>query len=161
MHHQSPIGLKRSVADPNELDAYMCTDDHWMAYFDSSCSFDELKEKDAFVIDRFALRIIQPIVNTNSDDLSYTINCRGTSSSSSSNQAQNERRWGRMDFANGFPDWWLLSHMDFHVPSEHTQEGKRYSGEIQMYHFYSVPPSEAGVNNEVRMLFYYSIKNEN
>lgn len=38
----------------------------------------------------------------------------------------------------GFSDWWYLSHTDIHVPSEHTQEGKRYDAEIQMYHFYSV-----------------------
>lgn len=135
----------------------MCADGHWMAYFDSSCSFNELKNKDAFIIDRFALRIIQPIIDTNNDG-SYTIDCRGN----------NNAQWGRIDFANGFPDWWLLSHIDFHVPSEHTQEGKRYSGEIQMYHFYSVPAKEAGVNNEVcmrRMLnfcfclcFHHSIK---
>jgi hypothetical protein len=28
--------------------------------------------------------------------------------------------------------------MDIHVPSEHTQEGKRYSAEIQLAHFYSI-----------------------
>lgn len=47
-------------------------------------------------------------------------------------------------------DWWYLSHIDFHVPSEHTQEGKRYDAEIQMYHFYSVSDEQAGIGNEVR-----------
>ena len=28
--------------------------------------------------------------------------------------------------------------MDVHVPSEHTQEGKRYSAEIELFHFYSI-----------------------
>jgi hypothetical protein len=33
---------------------------------------------------------------------------------------------------------WYLSHMDLHVPSEHHQEGKQYSAEIEMFHFYSL-----------------------
>jgi hypothetical protein len=41
------------------------------------------------------------------------------------------------------------------VPSEHTQEGKRYDGELQMYHFYSVSGEEAGVNNEVRIFLLF------
>jgi hypothetical protein len=143
MHHQSPIPLKRDVVIKSDPEAYMCLDDHLMEYRDSSCSFEELKQKNAFVIDRFALRIIQPVVTTSGDDLSYNIDCGDDTAS------WNDHRWGRIDFSNGFPDWWLLSHTDFHVPSEHTQNGKRYSGEIQMYHFYSVPPDEAGINNEV------------
>lgn len=49
-------------------------------------------------------------------------------------------------------EWWHLSHIDVHVPSEHTQEGKRYDGELQMYHFYSVSGEVAGVNNEVGLI---------
>jgi hypothetical protein len=55
----------------------------------------------------------------------------------------------RIDFSKGFSQWWHLSHTDFHVPSEHTQEGKRYAGEIQMYHWYSVSAAVAGIHNEV------------
>jgi hypothetical protein len=33
---------------------------------------------------------------------------------------------------------WYLSHIDVHVPSEHTQEGKRYDAEIELFHFYSI-----------------------
>jgi hypothetical protein len=38
------------------------------------------------------------------------------------------RKFGRIDFSKGFSQWWFLSHIDFHTPSEHTQEGKRYDG---------------------------------
>jgi hypothetical protein len=47
------------------------------------------------------------------------------------------RLWGRIDFSKGFSKWWFLSHMDLKVPSEHVQEGKRYSAEVQLNHFYS------------------------
>lgn len=41
------------------------------------------------------------------------------------------------------------SHIDVHVPSEHTQDGRRYDAEIQMKHFYSATAEEAGVENEM------------
>ena len=45
---------------------------------------------------------------------------------------------------------WYLSHIDVHTPSEHSQEGKRYDGELQLQHFYSVNASMAkGVANEM------------
>jgi hypothetical protein len=49
----------------------------------------------------------------------------------------------------GFSQWWHLSHIDIHTPSEHTQDGRRYDAEIHMKHFYSTTADEAGVNNEV------------
>jgi Eukaryotic-type carbonic anhydrase len=142
MHHQSPINLERNRAIEEHPKALACVDGHAMAYYDSSCSWNELKQKNAFVIDRHALRIKQPLQNaTNS---LAEIACEEQVSVRS-----RPRQFGRMDFPEGFPDWWLLSHMDFHVPSEHTQDGKRYSGEIQMYHFYSVPSETYGIHNEV------------
>lgn len=42
-----------------------------------------------------------------------------------------------------------LSHIDVHVPGEHTQDGRKYDAEIQMKHFYSATAEEAGVNNEM------------
>jgi hypothetical protein len=75
--------------------------------------------------------------------MTHHLACRSTDAS-----------WGRIDFSKGFSQWWYLSHIDFHVPSEHMQEGKRYDGEMQMYHFYSVSGEEAGVNNEVRIVVY-------
>jgi hypothetical protein len=117
-----------------------CIDKHWMKYHDSACSYDQLVEKNAIFVDRHALRIVQPIVLDTSITVNttYRLGCRSTDAS-----------WGRIDFSKGYSQWWYLSHIDFHVPSEHLQEGKRYDGELQMYHFYSVSGEEAGVNNEV------------
>jgi hypothetical protein len=145
-----------------------CIDIHWMAYHDSSCDFETLKEKGAFSIERHALKIVQPIEPTGVNPDEYQLACKPRSGGG--------RVWGKIDFSRGFSHWWHLSHIDFHVPSEHTQEGKRYSGvridrnallyafspqfltdscllinrqEIQMYHWYSVNASVAGINNEV------------
>lgn len=117
-----------------------------MSFFDSSCSFDELREKNAFVIARHALRILQPLDISDTGDSLHPIDCKGQPIN-----GRNITQWGRLDFPEGFSDWWLLSHIDFHVPSEHTQDGKRYSGEIQLYHYYEVSGEAAGVNNEVRI----------
>jgi Eukaryotic-type carbonic anhydrase len=121
-----------------------------MAHLDSSCSYDELKRKNAFIVDRHVLKIVQPISGTGSDhnDL-LTIDCNG----------QGSKRWGRIDFPKGYSDWWLLSHIDFHVPSEHTQNGKRYAAELQLFHFYSVSGNDAGVDNEVRKRSFLCVLN--
>ena len=140
-HHQSPINMLRDIADETASSPFSnpCIDVHWMAYFDSTCTFDELRNNNAFTVERHALKVIQPIVETEERDR-YRIGCRNHLG----------RRWGKIDFSRGFSEWWHLSHADFHVPSEHTQGGKRYDGEVQLYHFYSVSGEEAGVNNEVR-----------
>mmetsp|Transcript_37127 Transcript_37127/g.90009 ORF Transcript_37127/g.90009 Transcript_37127/m.90009 type:complete len:562 (+) Transcript_37127:94-1779(+) len=138
-HHQSPIDLQREYGlEPGTHEnARECVDLHWMKYEDSTCSLQELIDSDAFTIERHGLRISQPI--TAYEDLSEDIdgvpdgvrlNCRTPGIGS---------RFGRIDFSKGFADWWYLSHMDLHVPSEHTQQGKRYDAELQMYHFYSIP----------------------
>jgi hypothetical protein len=110
-----------------------------MKYIDSACSWDQLIEKNAIFVDRHALRIVQPIVpDTGNGNMTHRLACRSRDAS-----------WGRIDFSKGFSQWWYLSHIDVKVPSEHMQEGKRYDGELQMYHFYSVSGEEAGVNNEM------------
>lgn len=120
-----------------------------MAYFDSTCDFERLQEARAFTVERHALKVTQPIEMVTAemaaeDDKSvegtYRLACRNDVG----------RRWGRIDFSRGFSQWWHLSHVDFHVPSEHTQHGVRYDGEIHLYHWYSVSEEEAGVANEVR-----------
>jgi len=137
-HHQSPINLLREVGlDPNiSLVANECIDLHWMKYEDSFCSMEELVEQDQFSIERYGLRIGQPITvyedmvnDTDGVFDGIKLECRIIGRGS---------RFGRIDFSKGFSDWWYLSHTDIHVPSEHTQEGKRYDAEIQMYHFYSL-----------------------
>jgi Eukaryotic-type carbonic anhydrase len=141
-HHQSPINVERYVADESSGQFKECIDLHWMKYHDSACSYDQLVAKNAIFVDRHALRIVQPIVpGDGGGNLTHRLACRSL-----------ENSWGRIDFSKGFSQWWYLSHIDFHVPSEHLQEGKRYDGELQMYHFYSVSGQEAGVNNQVRVL---------
>jgi len=136
-HHQSPINLLREVRldNNNSLVANECIDLHWMKYEDSFCSMEELIEQDQFTIERHGLRIGQPITVYDNlvDDIDGVVDgvrleCRIEGIGS---------KFGRIDFSKGFSDWWYLSHTDLHVPSEHTQEGKRYDAEIQMYHFYS------------------------
>jgi hypothetical protein len=94
-------------------------------------------EADSFVIERHGLRINMPIsVSDGTAKMDCQIPGRGS-------------RFGRIDFSKGFSQWWYLSHIDIHTPSEHTQEGKRYDAELQLHHFYSVSADVAGVANEV------------
>lgn len=106
------------------------------------CTLDQLEDADAFTIERHALRIAQPIsVYDNFEDDKdgvqdgVRLNCRIDGKGS---------RFGRIDYSKGFSHWWHLSHIDIHTPSEHTQDGKRYDGEIQLQHFYSITADEAG-----------------
>jgi hypothetical protein len=141
--HQSPIDLDRNTAiagDPNENE---CIDVHWMKYYDSSCSWSELERLNAFSIERHALKVVQPVELVGGTSDTWRIMCER-------NAGAGGREFGRIDFSKGFSQWWHLSHLDLHVPSEHTQEGKRYAGEIQLHHFYSVSEEEAGVANQVR-----------
>eukprot|EP00539_Tryblionella_compressa_P020123 CAMPEP_0178866638 /NCGR_PEP_ID=MMETSP0747-20121128/5052_1 /TAXON_ID=913974 /ORGANISM="Nitzschia punctata, Strain CCMP561" /LENGTH=570 /DNA_ID=CAMNT_0020533509 /DNA_START=1 /DNA_END=1713 /DNA_ORIENTATION=- len=138
LHHQSPIDLKREYGfEPGtHPNANECIDLHWMKYEDSTCTLDQLENAEAFTIERHALRISQPIevydnITQDTDGLpdGVRLMCRVSGIGS---------RFGRIDYSKGFSDWWYLSHMDIHVPSEHTQEGRRYDAEIQLAHFYSV-----------------------
>lgn len=155
-HHQSPIDLKRGAGldwDPtsqfySEI-ANECIDLHWMKYEDSFCTLDQLEDSDAFTIERHALRIAQPITvfDDFGDDTDGVVDgvkleCRIKGRGS---------RFGRIDYSKGFSQWWHLSHIDVHSTSEHTQDGVRYDGEIQLQHFYSVPASgtATNVNNEM------------
>uniref|UniRef100_A0A7S1UQX8 carbonic anhydrase n=1 Tax=Grammatophora oceanica TaxID=210454 RepID=A0A7S1UQX8_9STRA len=131
-HHQSPIDLLRNKAINGSSTFNECIDVHWMKYEDSSCSWQQLAEENAFTIEPHALKITQPLERV--ADNSIRLRC----------PQDGGRKWGRIDFSKGFSQWWLLSHIDFKVPSEHSQEGKFYSGEIQMAHFYSVQGNEAG-----------------
>ena len=113
-----------------------------MKYEDSYCTLDQLQQSDAFTIERHALRIAQPIsvyddFNQDLDGVrdGVRLNCRIPGKGS---------RFGRIDYSKGFSEWWHLSHIDVHVPSEHAQDGVRYDGEIQLQHFYSVTADEAG-----------------
>jgi hypothetical protein len=100
-HHQSPINLQRHVAVNSSEFVNYCIDVHWMKYYDSTCTWDQLVELKAFSIERHALKIRQPIEEVDGD---YRIAC-----------SNGGRRFGRIDFSKGFSAWWLLSHVDFHV----------------------------------------------
>ena len=139
-HHQSPINLSRDRGIEDHVNANECIDVHWMKYEDSTCQLEHLVETNSFIVDRHALRVVQPITTLDADKDEYLLECR---------EEGVGRRYGRIDFSKGFSDWWLLSHIDFKVPSEHTQEGVRYSAEAQLYHFYSVTAQQAGVANEM------------
>lgn len=52
--------------------------------------------------------------------------------------ASGERKYPRLDYSKGFPDWWHLDRTDIKVPSEHTQQGKRYAAEVVLSHFYEL-----------------------
>lgn len=109
-----------------------------MAYFDSTCTWDDLVAQNAFSIERYALKVVQPLEDMGNH--TYRVACTN----------QKLRRFGRIDFSHGFDHWWYLSHMDVHVPSEHQQEGRIYDGELHLFHFYSVSGTVAGVDNQVR-----------
>eukprot|EP00934_Nitzschia_sp_Nitz4_P000564 Nitzschia sp. Nitz4//scaffold115_size69933//20414//22196//NITZ4_005997-RA/size69933-augustus-gene-0.93-mRNA-1//1//CDS//3329533484//564//frame0 len=152
-HHMSPINLERNrglgywgTTDENngtagegahEL-ANECIDVHWMKYEDAWCPLDQLVDGGAFTIERHALRISQPIVTYNNDEVGIDCIIQGKG-----------RRFGRIDYSKGFSQWWFLSHIDIHTPSEHTQDGKRYDAELQLHHWYSAGYSEANVHNEL------------
>ena len=94
VHHQSPIDLKRSVAVEDDEEHFNeCIDVHWMQYYDSTCSFHELKNQNAFIVDRHALKIVQPTEHIGNDR--YRIGCRGDGG----------RRWGKIDFSKVCSFW--------------------------------------------------------
>eukprot|EP00934_Nitzschia_sp_Nitz4_P001123 Nitzschia sp. Nitz4//scaffold115_size69933//25168//26921//NITZ4_005999-RA/size69933-processed-gene-0.56-mRNA-1//1//CDS//3329533490//1123//frame0 len=152
-HHMSPINLERNrglgywgTTDENNGDpgegahelANECIDKHWMKYEDAWCPLDQMVEGGAFTIERHALRISQPIISYSNDDVGIDCIIQGKG-----------RRFGRIDYSKGFSQWWYLSHIDIHTPSEHTQDGKRYDAELQLHHWYSVGYSESNVHNEL------------
>lgn len=65
-----------------------------MEYVDGTCTYDRLRSTESFVVDRHALRIVQPVVWANRRG-EYVLNCRDDTTS----------RFGRIDFAHGFSNW--------------------------------------------------------
>ena len=127
-HRQSPIDLERDRGIPNHDNYKECFDYHWMAYEDGACTWDDIVDnptsefRNNFFIQRHALQILQPL---STDGVLQCENHLG-------------RRFPRLDYSKGFPNWWHLSHTEVTVPSEHTQQGKRYDAEVHLIHFYSV-----------------------
>jgi hypothetical protein len=127
-HRQSPIDLLRDRGlwnDPNEKE---CPDWHWMKFQDGACTWDDLVDNDDsihrnnFLIRRHGLQILQPVDNNGN------LECF--------KESLGGARYPRLDYSKGFPNWWHLAHTEISVPSEHTQEGKRYDAEVTLAHFY-------------------------
>lgn len=121
LHRQSPIDLKRDRGvdgSPNEKE---CPDWHWMQYKDDTCDWEDMK--DQFTIERHALQIHTPQLR-NGD-----IACQAS---------DGRRRYPRIDYSKGFPDWWWMQRTDVMVPSQHTQEGIQYAAEVTLAHFYEI-----------------------
>jgi hypothetical protein len=92
-----------------------------MNFEDGSCEWDDMKGH--FEISRHALQIHMPMRSDGDIDCS---------------DADGRRKYPRLDYSKGFPDWWHLDRTDIKVPSEHTQHGRRYAAEVSLAHFYEV-----------------------
>ena len=99
------------------------------AYNDGTCNWHDITKNgysihsNNFKIQRHSLQILQPI-NENGE-----LQC---------DDVKRGAEFPRLDYSKGFPDFWYLSHTEVTVPSEHTQEGKRYGAEVHLSHFYSI-----------------------
>jgi len=91
-----------------------------MQFRNDTCTFDDMR--DQFTIERHALRINVP---QRSDG---DIDCI----------QDGRRRYPRLDYSKGFPDWWWMQRTDIMVPSQHTQEGTQYAAEVALEHFYEI-----------------------
>jgi hypothetical protein len=129
VHRQSPINLVRNVGEANMPYSKECLDWHWLQFKDDTCTWDDMR--DQFEINRHALQIHVP---TREDG---KIDC----------WVQGEgRKFPRLDYSKGFPDWWWMQRTDIVMPSLHWQEGHQYAAEVTLAHFYEVAHSK----NEVR-----------
>lgn len=76
-HHQSPINLERNRAIAGNPFENECIDIHWMAYYDSGCTFQQLHDFQAFSIERHGLIMHQPIERIPGTSDSYRLRCGG------------------------------------------------------------------------------------
>jgi len=118
-HRMSPVDLVRDRAIEGHPNWKECPDWHWMNFEDGTCEWEDMKGH--FEISPHALQIHMPMRN-NGD-----IDCA---------DSDGDRKFPRLDYSKGFPDWWHLDRTDIKVPSEHTQHGKRYAAEVSLAHFY-------------------------
>jgi hypothetical protein len=61
-----------------------------------------------------------------------------------------------IDFSMGFPFPWLLKFTDITVPSQHTQDGKRYDAEVVMTHVYSMDNLKKMVRTTSRVRWHFT-----
>lgn len=137
---QSPIDLFRNRGLLNAPESKECPDWHHMKYQAGACTWEDLVDNDEsihrnnFLIRRHALQILTPVGEDGE------LKCY--------NKSLGEYQYPRLDVSKGFPQYFHLAHTEISVPSQHTQEGKRYDAEVSLAHFYSVDFLE---NNQVRM----------
>lgn len=137
---QSPIDLLRNRGLLNHPESKECPDWHHMKFFEGACKWDDIIDNDSavhrnnFLIRRHALQILTPV---NEDG---ELQCKDDSIGG--------RVFPRLDVSKGFPDWFFHAFTEISVPSQHTSDGKRFSGEVTMTHFYE----ESDIpQNQVRM----------
>lgn len=118
-HRQSPINLRRAPGVIGGEDEKECPDWHWMQFRDDTCSWEDMK--DHFSIARHALLINVPQMDDGE------IDCYSEDKG---------RRYPRLDYSKGFPDWWFMQRTEIMVPSQHSQEGVHYAAEVVLAHFY-------------------------
>jgi Eukaryotic-type carbonic anhydrase len=136
---QSPINLSRDRGLYHGENVKECPDWHHMKYHDGACSWEDLVDNDKsihknnFLIRRHALQILQPLNEAGE------LQCN--------DPALGGQAFPELDYSKGFPNFWQLSHTEISVPSQHTQEGKRYDAEISLAHAYEngdIPKNEVG-----------------
>lgn len=131
-HRQSPIDLRRDRGELGGTNEKECPDWHWMQYRDDSCSWDDMK--DQFTIERHALQIHIPQLSNGE------IDCY---------EQDKGRRYPRLDYSKGFPDWWWMQRIDIMVPSQHSQQGVLYEAEVNLAHFYELAHDKNDVSSQV------------
>jgi hypothetical protein len=120
------------AGSPNEK---FCPDWHWMEYRPDTCTWDDMKTQ--LTIERHALQIHVPqLPNGDIDCFRW-----------------DKRRYPRIDYSKGFPDWWWMQRTDIHVPSNHIQEGTRYAAEVVLAHFYEIKHQKNQVSSRSRFHF--------
>mmetsp|Transcript_16507 Transcript_16507/g.23283 ORF Transcript_16507/g.23283 Transcript_16507/m.23283 type:complete len:532 (+) Transcript_16507:109-1704(+) len=123
-HTQCPFNLERNRAIQDTVTYKECIDVHWMAFYDGSCTWEDIVDnkrgathRNNFFIRRDSLQVMMPL------DDDGNLKCR-------------DATWPKLDYSKGFPDWWYLDHLEMKVPGEWTQEGKRYDAQITMSQWY-------------------------
>lgn len=115
-----------------------------MRYQSGACNWEDIIDNDdamhrnGFQIERHALQILTPV--DDDGDLQCFNETLGA-------------RYPRLDYSKGFPNWWHLAHTEISVPSEHTQEGKRYDAEVTLAHFYEMEH----YRNQVRLAWWIEL----
>jgi len=133
---QCPVELKRNRGFTGDEKWKECIDVHWMAYYDGSCTWEDItnnklgaEHENNFFIRRHALQVMMPL------DTKGNLKC-----------TPGERigdnpgpLFPKLDYSKGFPEYWFLSHLESKTPSEWVQEGVKYDAEITMSQFYERP----------------------